>query len=200
MKLEDDPLRTLREGRRLEAYGGPDDDPTPRPGGWLASVAVIFRHTGHWPELLLIERAAAENDPWSGHMAFPGGRREAGDDSLLETAIRETREETGIDLAGEGEALGRLALVEPQSVRLPKLSILPFVFTVPAATAAEAESREVAESFWVPFGRFLDPEAETSHHLPVEEGILTFPAFSVSDRVVWGLTRRILDDLLERIR
>lgn len=194
-----DPLGSLRAGRRLGTYRGPSDDPEPGLGRRLASVAVILRAAEASPDLLFIERALAEGDPWSGHMAFPGGRRDATDASLIETAIRETHEETGIDLVLGGEALGHLSLVEPASVRLPPLSILPFVFAVPRDTRAVAHSAEVAGTFWVPLSHFGNPEIRTSHRVPVEEGVLSFPGVVVEDRVVWGLTHRILQDLLARL-
>lgn len=71
-----------------------------------ASVSVIVR-TADPVDVLFIKRARNPRDPWSGHMALPGGRREAHDDDLLATAIRETHEETGIELDPES-LIGRL--------------------------------------------------------------------------------------------
>ena len=196
---EPDPLALLKEAGRLDPYRGPIDDPSPRQGGWLAAVAVVVR-AGPFPDLLFIERAKRERDPWSGHMAFPGGRHEADDRSLFDTAVRETREETGIDLTGEGEALGRLSVVEPDSPRLPRLSVLPFVFGVPESTSVTAPSPEVSRALWVPIRHFDDADSQVTHHLPVEGAVLVFPGFRVDEGVVWGLTLRILQDLLGRLR
>jgi hypothetical protein len=114
--------------------------------------------------------------------------------------VRETLEETGIDLAREGEPLGRLSVVEPQSPRLPRLSVLPFVFAVPGTTSVSDPSPEVSRALWVPLGYFDDASAQVSHHLPVEGAVLVFPGFRVEEGIVWGLTRRILEDLLSRLR
>ncbi len=187
------------DGLRLDRYRGPVDDPAPPVGGWVASVAVIRRPASGSDEILLIQRARFDTDPWSGHMALPGGRREPDDRSLLETAIRETREETAIELDAYGVALGSLAVVEPQSVRLPALSILPLVFSVPAGTMAEVVSAEVADAFWVPITSLTDPGARTVHRRRIDDRVLTFPALAVEDRIVWGMTRRILQDLISRM-
>ena len=64
-----------------------------QPSGGRAAVALVLRENAGDPEILLIRRAERKGDPWSGHMAFPGGREDARDESLLETALRETREE-----------------------------------------------------------------------------------------------------------
>ncbi len=194
-----DPGRLEGVRGRLDPDVGASEDPIPRDGGWLAAVAVILRDSEASPELLLIERARVERDPWSGHMAFPGGRWESEDGSLLDTAIRETREEIGIDLLGRGEVLGKLGVVEPESVLLPRLSILPFVFAVPMATEVFELSPEVAAALWVPLAHFSDASVHVTHRLPVHDAVFNFPGFRVGEGVVWGLTRRILDDLLARI-
>ena len=192
-------LGALSQRTRLTQYRGPHDDPEPRSGGWVAAVAVILRPGRTSPETLLIERAKADEDPWSGHMAFPGGRQDQEDRSLLETAIRETREETAIELDVYGKALGQLQVVQPEGRGLPEVSILPLVFAVPARTSARTDSAEVAQTFWVPISHFRDSQARTAYRLQVEDRTVSFPAIAIEDRVVWGLTRRILQDLLNRI-
>src|SRR4249920_1192032 len=93
-----------------------------------AAVAVILRDTPSGFEVLFIRRAEHEGDPWSGQMGFPGGRAEPGED-LAATAVRETREETGIDLARAGEPLGELDEVRAMARMRPMdLTIRPFVF------------------------------------------------------------------------
>src|SRR6267143_1965576 len=60
-------------------------------------------------EVLLGERRKREGDPWSGQVGLPGGRHHTEDGTLLTTALRETREEVGIDLNGRAEVLGHMA-------------------------------------------------------------------------------------------
>jgi 8-oxo-dGTP pyrophosphatase MutT (NUDIX family) len=184
----------------LRPYRGPVDDPPPPNGGGSAAVALILRPPWEAPvaEFLLIRRAAAEGDPWSGHMALPGGRRQEDDASLLGTAIRETLEETGIDLAAAGSLMGTLAPVEPVSPQLPAISILPLVFRLEHRVELRLRKGEVAEAIWAPVSLLESPESRAVHHHE-EEGIrLAFPAFQVEGRTVWGLTHRILTDFRQR--
>src|SRR5262245_57207262 len=73
-----------------------------------AAVAVGFGDSARGPEILLIRLAAHPDDPWSGHMAFPGGREDPGDPDLLSTAMRETLEELSLDLRSAARLLGSL--------------------------------------------------------------------------------------------
>ena len=90
-----------------------------------AAIALVIRPQPAEPELLMIKRAEIEGDPWSGHIACPGGRAEPGDRDLEHTAIRETWEETGIDLARDGKILGTLDDVSPRTPVLPPIVIRP---------------------------------------------------------------------------
>src|SRR6267142_2560248 len=92
-----------------------------------AAVAVCLRPGAGSLEALFIRRADHPGDPWSGDAAFPGGRREPADASLWETAMRETLEETGLDLRASGSLLGPLDDVHPRVVVLPNLNVTPFV-------------------------------------------------------------------------
>src|SRR5258706_10322856 len=92
-------------------------------------LALRARADGE-PELLMIKRAEAERDPWSGHIACPGGRMDPGDRDLEQTAIRETWEETGIELSRDGVVLGTLDDISPRTPSLPPLIIRPFVAVV----------------------------------------------------------------------
>jgi len=119
-----------------------DSEPEPPEGYREAAVSLVLRAVDQ-VELLLIRRSKSDRDPWSGHMALPGGRRESGDPSLLYTAMRETLEETAVELA-TSEVLGTLELVAPSSERLPRLSVVPFVFGREDPVEAIVNSYEVA--------------------------------------------------------
>ena len=162
-----------------------------------AAVALILR-IGELdaPEVLLIKRATYAGDPWSGHVAFPGGRHEPGDATLEQTAIRETWEETGIDLVRQGVMLGRLDDVEPRTPILPPLVITPYVALV-AADVCLATGPEVAEAFWVPLSALQDPQASREVVLELTGGPQAVPSFQHRGYTIWGLTERILREFFE---
>ena len=170
-----------------------------REGYLEAAVALVLRG-GPSLDLLVIKRARSERDPWSGHMALPGGRRDAIDRTLLDTASRETLEETGVDLERFGSSLGRLDIVAPVSRRLPKLTISPYVFGVSHAVAAHVASAEVERIHWVPLDELRAPEAQATVEIPLPGGTTPFPCFRVADDVIWGLTYRILRQFLKIYR
>jgi 8-oxo-dGTP pyrophosphatase MutT (NUDIX family) len=186
----------LREA--LASYASDPDDPAPGATEILQAAVALVVRAGERLEVLLIKRARREGDPWSGHMALPGGRRDALDASLLETAMRETREETGVPLDQRGVHLGRLEEVRPQSARLPRLSVTPHVFGVPPDTRAYVASAEVDAVHWVSVDLLRQPETRDQIEIPLPGGARSFPCLRVADDVVWGLTYRILDDFLRR--
>ena len=196
--LSGDPrFRVLHD--RLEPPGeDPKEEPAEHEDQRMeAGVALIIRATTPL-EMLLIKRATFDGDPWSGHMALPGGRWEPTDAGLLETSMRETREETGIDLRSIGAPLGRLPDVNPATPRLPIMRIAPFVFGVPYDAGVVALSHEVETAHWVPIDRLRDPDTATSVRIHFSGFSKTFPSYSVGDEHVWGLTHRIVTAFLER--
>jgi 8-oxo-dGTP pyrophosphatase MutT (NUDIX family) len=161
-----------------------------------AAVALIFRlGENDAVELLFIKRADYEGDPWSGQIAFPGGRVEARDASLAETAIRETREETGIDLAREGMMVGRLDDLRPRAVRLPAIMVRPFVALLDRNEPLVL-SPEVALSFWLPFASLARAEAWREDIVSASGIRINARVFRYQEHVIWGMTERILAQLL----
>ncbi len=138
-------------------------------------------------EILVIRRADNQLDPWSGHMALPGGGREPGDESVYDTARRETLEEIGVDL-GDGRFLGRLDDVGPRT--MPGQLVVSAIVVAIDAEPGPLDTREVVEALWVPVDRLVDEEVE----IPEFPG--SWPAFTYKDHyVIWGLTHRILTQL-----
>jgi 8-oxo-dGTP pyrophosphatase MutT (NUDIX family) len=164
-----------------------------------AAVALIIRLTAVGAlEFLLIRRAEYAGDPWSGQIALPGGRREPGDASLVDTAIRETREETGIDLAAHGRIIGRLDELQPSNPVLPAIAIAPYV-AVLAGPMETMLSAEVSGVFWVPLDVLRDARSWSQVTIEIRGMRREFPGFVYEGNVVWGLTERILTQFLKRL-
>lgn len=145
--------------------------------------------------VLLLRRSEREGDPWSGHMAFPGGHAQPEDPDLLHTARRETLEEVGIDLTA-AELLGRLDDVSP--MRSSDMVVRPFVFWASAQERVTLSS-EVAEVLWVPLEALASDALRTTRDVEVRGAALRVPAYVIGDRVVWGMTYHLLERFLARV-
>jgi 8-oxo-dGTP pyrophosphatase MutT (NUDIX family) len=161
-----------------------------------AAVAVVLREGDDGLEALFIHRAERSGDTWSGQIAFPGGRQESADADLRATAIRETREEVGVDLATT-ELLAVLDDMHPRTPVLPPVVVRPFVFglsdePLPALTL----SAEVQDTFWVSFRALAAPDARREVTIQLRGVTRALPAFVLGNRTIWGLTERILTALL----
>lgn len=169
------------------------------PEGERAAVAAILRPGPDAGEILFIRRAEREGDPWSGHMAFPGGRKDPSDASARETAVRETLEELGLDLNAHGELVTRLPGVQAMTKRGPaNLVVVPFVFVLRGDVELRP-NHEVAEALWTPYGRLLRGEGKKPY--PYEWGgiVHQLPSFDVDGRIVWGLTHRMLEIMADAL-
>lgn len=161
-----------------------------------AAVALVLRPREEL-EVLLIKRAERADDPWSGHMALPGGRRAPDDPDLLATAKRETEEETHLPLERVGTFIGRLDDVAPGNRRLPPIVIAPFVLGVPPSTTARPDGREVDATLWVPLSALREPGAVSELLIELGNGeSRRFPSLLYQDHVIWGLTHGILTTFL----
>lgn len=165
-----------------------------------AAVALVLREGAQGPELLFIERAQRAGDPWSGHMAFPGGRVERLDPNPRFAAERETLEEVGLPL-GSAEELGRLDDLEGRHAgRSAELVISAFVYRVPEHRPLVA-SVEVREILWVPIATLLEPARHVDYVYPLAPDA-RYPGIVVGDperHVIWGLTFRFLQLFFARL-
>jgi len=166
-----------------------------------AAVALILVPDADDARLLLLRRAVHPGDPWSGQVGLPGGRFEPGDGSLFETAVRETREETGLDLSG-ATVLGVLDEIRPRKPQLPPIIVRPHVVTIPD-TLPLSPSEEVAELFWAPLGDLFSPSRMLRTEVEARGMQMAVDAIDFEGRIIWGMTERILRSLqrvLDRIQ
>jgi len=159
---------------------------------WAAVAVVLVPGPD---SLLLVRRAERSGDPWSGQMALPGGRREA-DEDLLFTAIRETEEEVGLVLPPES-LVGVLDDLAPRTPVLPPIAVRPYVFSLDRRAPVDRISEEIAATHWVPLATLLSEDAYASAEVMVRSQQLRVPAFRLEEGTVWGMTERILSDLLK---
>ncbi len=185
---------------KLQETLGEPLDPFEVHAQMLAGVSVALRCRTQAAvdyEALFIRRSTRKDDPWSGQMAFPGGRFDEQDRSLKVTAIRETQEEIGLDLNKLGHYLGALTPLEPMRSTPPqRLVIEPHFFEVQGDPALTLDEREVAEVMWLPLGPMINGENHTATEYFFDGKSRLFPSFETpSDQPIWGLTYRILECL-----
>jgi 8-oxo-dGTP pyrophosphatase MutT (NUDIX family) len=168
-------------------------------GQTRAAVAAVLRPGEGGAEFLFIHRAEDPRDPWSGHMAFPGGRVEPRDADPLAAALRETSEEVGLDLSSIAEQIGRLSDVAAIGRGRPlNMVITPFVFTadsVPPLTP----NYEVAAAVWVPASFLVDHRNRESMEYQRAGLSLELPCYRYQDHLIWGLTLGMVDELLSLV-
>ena len=195
-RLERDP-HVVRLRRSLAEH--PPVVVRPEPDMRLAAILLALRaRSDGEPELLMIKRAEAEGDPWSGHIACPGGRMEEGDPDLAATAMRETWEETGVDVMRDGRLVGRLDDISPRTPVLPPIVIRPYVALVRAGVEI-VPSREVAAAFWVPVSALREQTAWGVDQVAVGGALREVSVFKHGEYTVWGLTERVLRQFLAYI-
>jgi len=157
-----------------------------------AGVALILKSIGEDMSVLFIERALREDDPWSGHIAFPGGHQDRSDTGVLQTVVRETKEEVGITLT-PSECVSQLPFEKPYtSDQRTDLVVLPYVFVL----THEPElylNHEVSEVIWVPLKLLISGELLTTETVNFNSKEYRLPGFRLNDKhFVWGLTYRVL--------
>ena len=167
-----------------------------RPDPSHASVAMITAPGDAGLEVCFILRATRAGDPWSGQVAFPGGRAEQGDDNAYAVAERETTEEIGLILK-PSHRLGPLP-VRPD-VR-GSLTLSPFIYHLPTSAkhiASPQDPTEVARVFWVPMSHLFDEGAVTALDFPLGGTVSSFPGIGYDGEIIWGLTLRILNSFAD---
>ena len=170
----------------------PDDEFGPiQTGRNDAAVALLLTGRSRDLSLCLIRRAEKPGDPWSGHVAFPGGRRASDDTDPCVTAERETEEEIGLR---PEHRLGQLA---PLTIRLSgrktRLRLFAAVYSMGVPVPAFRCNREVAAAWWIPLAHLWDANHATHLRLSTESVMLSYPAIRLPNgALLWGISLRVL--------
>ncbi len=172
------------------------EEPIERVSRETAAVAVMIKRGASGEEVLLIRRAEREDDPWSGHVAFPGGRVEAEDPSFRDAAAREAREEVGADLAAGARFLGYMG---PFRMRGRSIRVVPAVFLLTGPIQVRPNG-EVSSHIWVALQNLLGRENRSTYSPVRGADERLVPSFSIRGFLIWGLTERILSSLAESAR
>ena len=165
-----------------------------------ASVAMILADGEDDLEVCFIRRADREGDPWSGQVAFPGGRAGGSDLDAQGVAERETHEEVGLRLY-ESHRVGPLPTRQISRPGVDDDMVLsPFIYHIGAGKQASAfvrEPAEVANVFWVPMQHLFDEASATELEYPMSGSSMSFPGIRFEDHVIWGLTLNVLDSFAQ---
>lgn len=162
-----------------------------------AAVAIPMLATDDGVSLLMIRRAKREGDPWSGHMGFPGGRRDREDVDNLACALRETREELGLDLMEAGRLICELGDLNTNwRPDRPEILITPFVFELHTRPVL-APNHEVDGVVWVPLQFLLDRGNRAPLKWEWRGESIESDAYSYEGNQIWGLSLMMLDELME---
>ena len=184
--------------RQLPLHQKRGADVEPKAG--RAAVAIMIREAEVASEILMIRRATREGDPWSGHMGFPGGRRDAKDDSNLSCALRETREELGINLVECATSLGELSDVNTGWRRdRPEMLVTPFVFRVETLPEL-VPNHEVAGWVWVPLHFLMDHQNREPHNWEWRGQKMSSDSYSYDNHRIWGLSLMMIDEMVDIIQ
>ena len=169
-----DPLRTTEAGRPQ------------------AAVALLLAPAPD--QLLLIRRAERDGDPWSGHLALPGGRHQAADPDLLATAIRETEEETGVRLE-RSWCRAELDDLVPRTPTLPPIMVRPFVFLLERAIPPGV-SNEVVHAAWLPLAELVADGVRGPRTIEIRGEPRVVEGYHLPEGFLWGMTERIVTPVL----
>ena len=159
-----------------------------------AAVAIVHAR-GPEESVLLIRRSERADDSWSGHWSFPGGRCDAEDRDLLDTARRELAEECGVPLARE-QMEAALPHREARRAAPPYVLVAPFVFGVSAPLPTVLEVREASAALWIPLRELRDPSRHELRPVPGRPPEVLFPCVPLEGTPLWGFTYRLITDWL----
>jgi len=174
-------------------------EPDQRPAGFGAAKAsvllpIVARDVSDGGPTVLFTRRTETLARHSGQVSFPGGRSEAGDLSPVETALRETFEETGI-----APAFVTVAGYLDRYLTGTGFDIQPVVGVLAEGFALAPDPREVAQIFEVPLAFLLDPANRRREAREIGGRQRRFYAFTYKEHEIWGATAAIVVNLAQRL-
>ena len=191
-------LERLR-GRLLQEVpditGHDDYDMVPRPAQFGAvKAAVLLPVVVRQEPVLLFTRRTETLARHSGQVSFPGGRSETRDLSPVETALRETLEETGI-----APSFVSMAGYLDRYLTGTGFDIQPVVGVLADGFAVAPDPREVADIFEVPLAFLCDPANRRRESREIGGATRSFYAFTYNEHEIWGATAAIIVNLAQRL-
>ena len=170
----------------------------PEPSILKAAVSIILRDGENGTELLMMQRAKHDRDPWSGQMSFPGGKIDVDDVDAKAAAMREAFEEVGVQLLEE-DFVGQLDDLYGLKVEnVFSVHIACFVFKPQRELRLEG-NEEVADMVWLPISALASRENAHDYRHP-RDPALSMPAVMINEskeQILWGLSLRMLANLHE---
>lgn len=163
----------------------------------LACVLCLLYPKNGKLHVPLIERVVAKNDKHSGQMSFPGGKLESTDRTKKDGALREANEEIGI-ISRDVKIIGELT---PLYVPASNFQVFPFVGYLDYTPAFIPQETEVAEVVEVSLAELMEPETLKYKSMRFKDlfTVKDVPYFDVNDKIVWGATGMMLNELVEVI-
>jgi len=175
----------------------PGSSPDPGEGLLASAVLVMLCEQGEGHGIWFIRRTEYKDDAFSGHVAFPGGKKKQSDATLIDTAFREVGEELGFDTGEKVEILGEMDFVRPYTPSVRQYAVKPFV----AMIDGEVEfvpNYEVSEFFCVPVSHLVNPKNRDVRERKREGKVINDYVFAYGNHIIWGLTGRILDEFFRK--
>ncbi len=163
-----------------------------------SAVAMILQVRDGELHILMIKRAERAGDPWSGHMAFPGGRMDRTDANGFAVALRETEEEVGLSITEDDRCIGRLSEITASPHRGLGLVVTPFVFRLEREVSFRL-NHEVAEVIWVPLEFLMDEDNREQMVWEYRGAKFNMPCYRYQGRRIWGLSLMMLGELMDLI-
>jgi 8-oxo-dGTP pyrophosphatase MutT (NUDIX family) len=157
-----------------------------------AAVMMILGESPGGISMLFIKRPESDIDAFSGHMAFPGGKMKEGDKDKLDTAIRETYEEVGVDLYKSGLVIGELDDINPNNPRARNYIVTPYVSMLKEEVLIKPNLYEVESAVWVPMKHLKDERNFKTRFRERNGKMVEDYVYSYGQYIIWGMTGRIL--------